>query len=172
MFDREDEIVDRVVRQLREPVAIDPALDDRVMAEIAADPEPVASTRGRPLRVWSWGGLAAAAVLAAILIMRPWGGGGNQDAARDPFQFVLVAPRASSVALVGDFNDWDPTRSPMRAAQGAGIWATSVPLAPGRYRYAFLVNGVEWRADPGAPAAHDDEFGTPSSVITVGGKGS
>jgi len=86
------------------------------------------------------------------------------------FQFVLVAPQASSVALVGDFNDWDPARSPMRTAQG--VWATTVPLAPGRYRYAFLVNGVEWRADPGAPAARDDEFGTPSSVITVGGNGS
>jgi len=169
MFDREDEIVDRVVRQLREPVAIDPALDDRVMAEIAADPEPAAAPRSRvPLRAWSWGGLAAAAALGAILIAHPWRGG--QESALDAFQFVLVAPQASSVALVGDFNDWDPARSPMRTAQG--VWATTVALAPGRYRYAFLVNGVEWRADPGAPAARDDEFGTPSSVITVGGKGS
>ena len=48
--------------------------------------------------------------------------------------------------------------------------ATAVRLAPGRYRYAFLVNGVEWRADPAAPVAKDDEFGTPSSVVTVGGK--
>jgi len=71
---------------------------------------------------------------------------------------------------VGDFNDWDPKRSPMRTAQG--VWATVVNLAPGRYRYAFLVNGVEWRADPGAPSAKDDEFGTPSSVVTVGGSGS
>jgi len=164
MFDRDDDVVERVVRQLRQPVSIDPALDDRVMAEIAAS-----SRFPMPSRSW-WrlGGVAAAAALGAMLIARPWRG--SHESALDAFQFVLVAPQASSVALVGDFNDWDPARSPMRTAQG--VWATTVPLAPGRYRYAFLVNGVEWRADPGAPAARDDEFGTPSSVITVGGKGS
>ena len=169
MFDRDDEVVERVVQELRQPVSIDPALDARVMEEIASDVAPLATPRPRfQLRRWPW--LAAAAALGAVLIARPWSGGRGSDSATNAFQFVLVAPQASSVALVGDFNDWDPGRSPMQTAQG--VWATTVPLAPGRYRYAFLVNGVEWRADPGAPRARDDEFGTPSSVITVGGTGS
>ena len=163
MFDNEDDVVERVIQQLRRPVAIDPGLDARVMQEIAAVPR-------APRRVWPlWSLLATAAALGALLITRPW----TRDAARngsDAFQFVFVAPQAASVSLVGDFNDWDPTRAPMQTAQG--VWATVVNLAPGRYRYAFLVNGVEWRADPGAPAAKDDEFGTPSSVVTVGGRGS
>jgi len=162
MFERDDETVERVIQQLRRPVAIDPGLDARVMREIAQAPSP-----GR--RVWPlWPLGAAAAVLAVVLITRPW----NRDATSkaDTLQFVLVAPQAASVALVGDFNDWDPARSPMQTAHG--VWATVVRLAPGRYRYAFLLNGVEWRADPGAPAAKDDEFGTPSSVVTVGGRGS
>ncbi|HWC74377.1 MAG TPA: isoamylase early set domain-containing protein [Gemmatimonadales bacterium] len=169
MFERQDEedIVERVVRELRQPVSIDAALDARVMNEIArptvAEPNPVA--RRSITRLWPW--LAAAAVLGAILIARPWS---HKTIASDAFQFVLVAPQAASVSLVGDFNDWDPARTPMHAAHG-GVWATVVPLAPGRYRYAFLVNGVEWRADPGAPAARDDEFGAPSSVVTVGGRG-
>ncbi len=169
MFDRDDDIVERVVRQLRQPVSIDPALDARVLKQIADGPaRPVAAPRSRfQWRRWPW--LAAAAVLGAILVARPWTAG-HDPAASSAFQFVLVAPQASTVALVGDFNDWDPARSPMQTAQG--VWATTVPLAPGRYRYAFLVNGVEWRADPGAPRARDDEFGTPSSVITVGGNGS
>jgi hypothetical protein len=167
MFEQEDDIVERVIRQLRRPVSIDPALDARVMREIADDAQPQAPARRPPFRAWPW--LAAAAVLAAIVLARPWTRGtGNSSA--DAFQFVLVAPQAASVSLVGDFNDWDPARSPMQTAHG--VWATVLPLAPGRYRYAFLVNGVEWRADPGAPAARDDEFGTPSSVVTVGGKGS
>lgn len=166
MFEQEDDIVERMIRQLRRPMSIDPGLDARVMREIAHDTQPPAPGRRPLLRAWPW--LAAAAVLGAVVIARPWVRG--SDANPDPFQFVLVAPQASSVSLVGDFNDWDPARSPMQTAHG--VWATVVPLAPGRYRYAFLVNGVEWRADPGAPAARDDEFGTPSSVVTVGGKGS
>ncbi|HEV2672169.1 MAG TPA: isoamylase early set domain-containing protein [Gemmatimonadales bacterium] len=165
MFERQDEedVVERVIRELRQPVSIDRALDARVMSEIAR-PETGLVAR-RPLaRAWPW--LAAAAVLAAVALARPWSRGPRPDA----FQFVLVAPQAASVALVGDFNDWDPARAPMHAARG-GVWATMIPLAPGRYRYAFLVNGVEWRADPGAPTARDDDFGTPSSVVTVGGHG-
>jgi hypothetical protein len=166
MFDREEDVVDRVVRELRRPVSIDPALDRRVLDEIAADAAPRAPRARSALRRWPW--LAAAAALGALLIAQPWDG--DRAAGANAFQFVLVAPKATSVALVGDFNDWDPARAPMQTAQG--VWATTVPLAPGRYRYAFLVNGVEWRADPGAPPARDDEFGAPSSVITVGGTGS
>ncbi len=162
MFEREDDVVASVIQQLRRPVAIDPGLDARVMREIAQAP----SAKRRSWLLWS--SLAAAAVLGALLVTRPWTP--DADTSADAFQFVLVAPQAASVSLVGDFNDWDPARAPMQTAQG--VWATVVRLAPGRYRYAFLVNGVEWRADPGAPSARDDEFGTPSSVVTVGGRGS
>jgi len=163
MFENEDDVVERVIQQLRRPVAIDPGLDARVMQEIAA-------VRPAQRRVWPlWSLLATAAVLGALLIARPWTRSAAQNGS-DAFQFVFVAPQAASVSLVGDFNDWDPKRAPMQTAQG--VWATVVNLTPGRYRYAFLVNGVEWRADPGAPAAKDDEFGTPSSVVTVGGRGS
>jgi len=161
MFEHDDDIVERMIRQLRRPVSLDPGLAARVMGEIAAPAHP-----GKKRR-WAWLA-AAAAVLGAVVIAHPWTRGSGTSTAA--FQFVLVAPRATHVELVGDFNDWDPARSPMRTAQG--VWATVVPLAPGRYRYAFLVNGVEWRADPGAPAAKDDEFDTPSSVVTVGGRGS
>lgn len=164
MFERDDETVERVVQHLRRPVAIDAGLDARVMRAIAQAP-----SQGRRVRR-RWFLVAAAAVLGAVLIARPWTR--NTTSKVDTLQFVLVAPQAASVALVGDFNDWDPARSPMQTAHGGGVWATVVRLAPGRYRYAFLVNGVEWRADPGAPAAKDDEFGTPSSVVTVGGRGS
>ncbi|HEY3220888.1 MAG TPA: isoamylase early set domain-containing protein [Gemmatimonadales bacterium] len=165
MFEREDDSVERVIQHLRRSVSIDPGLDARVMREIAQTPSPRRRIWPPPRPVWPL--LAAAAVLGAILIARPWTR--DTTSGSDAFQFVLVAPQAASVSLVGDFNDWDPARSPMQTAHG--VWATVVLLEPGRYRYAFLVNGVEWRADPGAPASKDDEFGTPSSVVTVGGRG-
>jgi len=163
MFEQDDETVERVIQHLRRPMVMDPGLDAREMREIARVPSP--KRRARLLLPL----LAVAAVLATVLIVaRPWSW--NRASKTDVLQFVLVAPQAASVTLVGDFNDWDPARSPMQTAHG--VWATVVRLAPGRYRYAFLVNGVEWRADPSAPAAKDDEFGTPSSVVTVGGRGS
>ncbi len=164
MFEHaEDELIERVIRQLRKPVAIDEGLDARVMRAIAADARPA---RQRPALVRRWPWLAAAAAVAGLVIAQPWSQGSGVRS--DSYQFVLVAPQAASVALVGDFNDWDPARSPMRATH-SGLWATIVPLPPGRYHYAFLVNGVEWRRDPAAPAALDDDFGAPSSVVTVGG---
>jgi hypothetical protein len=153
---------DRIVAHLREPVRIDPALDERVMAEIAAlrAPAPALLRRFLPLA----GLAAAAAVLAVVFVARP-----RAPTIRE-LQFVLVAPQAATVSLVGDFNDWDAARTPMRPLRSDGpVWSAVVPLAPGRYHYAFLVNGSRWLADPAAPTASDDGFGTPSSVVTVSG---
>lgn len=82
--------------------------------------------------------------------------------------FVLLAPEARSVALAGDFNDWDASRVLMRR-EASGLWTVDVPLTPGRYRYVFVVDGRRFVADPAAPRAAGDDFGTPTSVVTVGG---
>lgn len=178
MFETEDQLIDRIAANLRRPVRIDPALDERVMRAIATP----AANRRRDWMVDAWRWLArprsvrvspafglAAAALLALLVVRPWERPPTATTSPEAFQFRVVAPRAARVALVGDFNNWDPSRTPMAAAYQGGLWTATVALAPGRYRYAFLVDGAEFRADPAAPRAHDDEFGAPSSVVTVGG---
>ena len=183
MFEHSENVIERIVAHLRRPVQIDPAVDSRVMEEIAGGPTPRVSggasaawhwlTRPRHIALSPLGGLAIAAGLGALVLILP--GRRSREAppaetAARTFQFVVVAPRAARVALVGDFNDWDAARTPMRPSQRGGpVWTAVVPLSPGRYRYAFLVDGSRWLADPAAPAARDDEFGTPSSVVTVGG---
>lgn len=82
-----------------------------------------------------------------------------------PTRFVFVAPNARSVTIVGDFNDWDQQATPLVRHQG--VWTAEVTLPPGRYAYAFLVDGQRWIADPDAPPAVGDDFGRPSSVVTV-----
>jgi 1,4-alpha-glucan branching enzyme len=69
------------------------------------------------------------------------------------------------VALVGDFNDWNPDATLLVPA-GPSAWTVTIPLRPGRYRYTFVVDGSRWVADPAGAAAPDD-FGQPTSVITV-----
>ena len=82
-------------------------------------------------------------------------------------QFVFRAPSAHSVALVGDFNDWNSDATPLRPAAG-GLWTVTVPLTAGRYTYTFVVDGERWMADPSAPPAPPDDVGRPSSVVTIG----
>ncbi|HYR32260.1 MAG TPA: isoamylase early set domain-containing protein [Gemmatimonadales bacterium] len=183
MFEPMDDVIERIVRHLRRPVQVDPALDGRVMREISALPTPGGVTMVG--KAWRWlrhpqqftltplGGLAAAAALAvAVFLYRT-----DATSPAPPqvvsraFQFVLVAPRAVHVSLVGDFNDWDATRTPMRQTGSNALWTVVVPLEPGRYHYAFFVDGSRWLADPSAPVARDDDYGAPSSVLTVGGGG-
>jgi hypothetical protein len=88
--------------------------------------------------------------------------------ARPRVRFVLVAPGAGSVSLVGDFNSWNPVALPLRRRGDGTTWEVEVPLAPGRYTYAFIVDGRLAR-DPSAPETAHDDFGGPSSVVLVSG---
>jgi hypothetical protein len=96
-----------------------------------------------------------------------------QPAARSPqsVRFALVAPGATRVSLVGDFNQWDAGATPMRQLGDGRLWLVEVPLPPGRHVYAFVVDG-DVTPDPAAPRAGEEDFGTPSSVVLVGGRGS
>jgi hypothetical protein len=79
---------------------------------------------------------------------------------------VAPALAAERVSLVGDFNGWDPTATPMRLGAD-GRWTASVPLGLGSYTYAFVVNDTAWIADPNAPRAPRSEFGAAGSVLVV-----
>ena len=83
-------------------------------------------------------------------------------------QFVLDDKRAGSVALVGDFNAWDGTSTPLVRDSVTGVWSTVVAVTPGRHVYAFLVDGQKWTLDPRAPRTKDADYGTEQSVIIVG----
>jgi 1,4-alpha-glucan branching enzyme len=82
-------------------------------------------------------------------------------------RFVLAAPAARSVALVGSFNSWNPEATPLHRTDGTGVWVVDVPLAPGRHEYGFLVDGVQWQPDPTAPRGAANEYGSPNSVVLV-----
>ncbi len=83
-------------------------------------------------------------------------------------QFVLDAPRARSVTVVGDFNAWDGSKTPLERDSTTGVWSTVVDVRPGRHVYAFLVDGKTWTLDPTAPRTKDSDYGTEQSVMIVG----
>ncbi|MDB4913431.1 MAG: glycoside hydrolase family 13 domain protein [Gemmatimonadetes bacterium] len=83
-----------------------------------------------------------------------------------PVRFDLIAPSATRVTIVGDFNKWNPEALPMQRSADGKRWEIEVPLPPGRYSYGFVVDGLLTR-DPAAPQSASDDFGIPNSVLTV-----
>lgn len=136
------------LRELRAPIRPPSQAAERVLGQLRRE--------RRRRQAWS---LALAAGLGAI-----WLAVRAPDATR-PVRFTLRAPASTRVTLTGDFNDWNAGQLPLQAR--AGEWSVTLRLRPGRYRYAFVLDGARWVADPRGPTATDDDFGTPTSVITV-----
>jgi hypothetical protein len=166
--DPDHDFLGRIAARLRDPVPLSDRVEEAVLQRIRAEP---ARVPGRPSgrRPVTALALAAGIVLVfglGILVGRrsvnPAAPAGETRAV----EFVLRTSADSTVAVVGDFNDWDPRATPLRAASDS-LWSVVVPLRPGRYRYTFVVDGTRWRRDPSAPRALEDDFGTPTSVITV-----
>ncbi len=67
--------------------------------------------------------------------------------------FAVWAPNARRVSVVGEFNEWDGRRNPMRRRHEAGIWDLFIPgLEPGTL-YKFEIVGADGamlplKADP------------------------
>jgi hypothetical protein len=178
-----EDLVARAAAELRQPTGLSAGFDARVMAAVRQARRP-----SRWVLAWEWvreprlvalsplGGLAMAASVAALVTLGVWaavprgvtpGVASSSAELGEVVQFVLHAPAARAVAIAGDFNGWDAERTPLVAA-GSGVWSVALRLAPGRYTYTFVVDGTRFVADPAAPRAVGDDFGTPSSVVTVG----
>jgi 1,4-alpha-glucan branching enzyme len=69
--------------------------------------------------------------------------------------FAVWAPNAESVAVMGDFNGWDPASHPLGARGASGIWEGFVPgVAVGsRYKYHVRSRLGGYRADKADPFA-------------------
>ena len=56
--------------------------------------------------------------------------------------FAVWAPNAKRVSVIGDFNQWDGRRHPMRFHSGAGIWEIFIPGLREETVYKFE---IKWR---------------------------
>ena len=53
-------------------------------------------------------------------------------------EFSFLAPQAQSAFLAGSFNQWNPSSHPLKENED-GVWKITLPLAPGRYEYLFVI---------------------------------
>lgn len=192
-----DPVVRRAIDELQKMPAADAAAIRRVVAAAAAarltpaDDEPmVVAPRRLSTRVWTVAGIAAAAAFigfglssmrrqepAAITASAPASNlpspltavaNDAADVRAIPQQFVFHTTKARSVSLVGDFNKWDPSKTPMARAAGSDLWSITLPVIPGRHIYGYMVDDSIFVLDPRAPKARDRDLGVDGSVIIVG----
>lgn len=146
--DHLEPILARAVADLAAPVRVPEALAARALRRDRL------RTRRRRMAFTATAIIGALAAVALPQLADPGG-----------VTFAIEAPASKQVVLVGDFTAWDAGAIPLER-QDDGRWSVTVPLPPGRYRFAYQVDGTEWRADPYA-ASIPDEFGQPTSIITV-----
>jgi 1,4-alpha-glucan branching enzyme len=143
----DDPLLHEAATLLQAPIAVRPGLRERTLQRGA---------RQRRRRLTVAGSLALA---LAVVLGIPRGADARE------VTFAVDAPDSRGVQLVGDFTSWQDDA--IRLTRGHdGQWRATVSLPPGRYRFAYLLDGHEWRTDPRATSVPDG-FGQATSVLTI-----
>ncbi len=173
------------VQRLPRPV-VPPGFTDAVLRRLATPTPSLWQRIGTVLWAphalqWNWAGAMAAASVVLVLawgvlrnlgpmpvpVMQPERVALQPALERVLVRLVILQPGAKSVQVAGDFNGWNPARTPLQALAG-GAWTVTLPLKPGRYEYMYVVDGQQWVVDPLATEQTDDGFGSQNAVLEIG----
>ncbi|MEF8816253.1 MAG: isoamylase early set domain-containing protein [Salinibacter sp.] len=172
----------RTVEQLDEAEAPAPSVADRLHDWWTAVTRPLVTIPVRPVHA-----VAALALVVAIgWLAWPSGPAGPvppsspspsasvQSAAAGPSQdgtvwtrFVYTSAMADSVAVAGDFSQWEPIPLSPRTVDGETVWTGLVPVSRGEHEYQFVIDGERWVTDPLAPVQQEDGFGAKNAVLKL-----
>lgn len=191
MRDESEPRMKHIARELRAPVPVSESFDARVMGAVRSMPRHgrvglwsrLTTPRRRTFTVTPLTlGLIAAGIGVFALLGAAHAYVDVNRAAKpivaalaskkaDPpqrVQFVLVAPDAKKVAVVGDFNGWDSRHAQYQAQhRGGGVWSVTAPVPVGHHRYSFVVDDSVWVTDPSAPRVVDNDYGVANSALLV-----
>lgn len=83
--------------------------------------------------------------------------------------FQLPAEVADeSVAIVGDFNEWNPEKHPMTFNEKKGVWTKSISMKPGtQHEFRYFVDGSTWRNDEAADSYVSNPYFCENGVIAL-----
>lgn len=74
---------------------------------------------------------------------------------------------AQTVAVLGDFNDWDPNATLMKRKRD-GSFSVALTLEAGKqYRFRYLLDRERWENDWRADHYLPNAFGTEDSVVST-----
>jgi len=85
---------------------------------------------------------------------------------KDGIIFSALYPKAGTVQVAGNFNNWQPKLAPMKKIDENGTWQVKLSLAPGTYCYRLVVDG-QWQQDPFNEKTEPNPYGELNSVLQV-----
>jgi 1,4-alpha-glucan branching enzyme len=81
--------------------------------------------------------------------------------------YTPTSLNAEAVYLVGDFNEWSESATPMELLKD-GRFKVVIELEPEKeYQFRYLVNGDEWHNDAEADRYVPNPYGGDNSVVTT-----
>lgn len=107
--------------------------------------------------VFSWLALAPAGEPADLVVIK--------EGEPASVTFRLKYGAADSVAVIGDFSNWQP----IPLVRHEAVWSAEVTVEPGLYHFGFLVDG-KWHIPENAPGKVTDEFGRMNATLVVPGR--
>lgn len=79
----------------------------------------------------------------------------------------LEAEAAKNVYLVGEFNDWQTTASPMKKQKGGDFKITLELATEHEYQFRYLVDDAQWKNDNAADKYVPSPYGESNSVVVI-----
>ena len=89
------------------------------------------------------------------------------DAEMRAMTFILHAPQARSVEILGDFNQWQSGATPLAGPDETGRWRVRLtfPAAVRRIEYIYWVDSAYRQVDPAQPVVPDGFSGENNVVV-------
>jgi len=74
----------------------------------------------------------------------------------------------STASLVGDFNNWDPSKDVMRKLKKDGSFSIQKTLEAGKeYQFKYVLDGNNWSNDPDADKFVPTEYADSQNSVVV-----
>ena len=81
-----------------------------------------------------------------------------------------AAKKAEAINVVGDFNEWKPNATPMKALKNGDFTCTlELPTDRDAYEFRYLLDSEQWENDWDADAYVPNVMTTENSVIQLAG---
>jgi chromosome partitioning protein len=80
--------------------------------------------------------------------------------------FIQPANNQGNLAIAGDFNNWNPSQTPMHRDEQLGVYQACVQVPVGRYRYRLVRDG-QWVQDPFNKETETNPFGELNNIVEV-----